>query len=57
MPSCFKGSKYNKALYMELMALLYEMLDKTRKEGLLAIERDIEDRRKRARCSRSIRGR
>jgi chemotaxis protein MotA len=27
---------------MELMALLYEILDKTRKEGLLAIERDIE---------------
>ena len=42
LPSLLKGSKYNKALYMELMALLYEMLDKTRKEGLLAIERDIE---------------
>ncbi len=27
---------------MELMALLYEILDKTRKEGLLAIERDID---------------
>ena len=37
-----KGSKYTKATYMELMALLYEILDKTRKEGLLAIERDIE---------------
>lgn len=42
LPSLFKGSKYSKALYMELMALLYELLDKTRKEGLLAIERDIE---------------
>jgi chemotaxis protein MotA len=42
LPSLLKGSKYTKALYMELMALLYEMLDKTRKEGLLAIERDIE---------------
>jgi chemotaxis protein MotA len=42
VPSLFKGSKYTKALYMELMALLYEILDKTRKEGLLAIERDIE---------------
>jgi chemotaxis protein MotA len=42
LPSLFKGSKYTKALYMELMALLYEILDKTRKEGLLAIERDIE---------------
>jgi chemotaxis protein MotA len=42
LPSLLQGSKYTKALYMELMALLYEMLDKTRKEGLLAIERDIE---------------
>jgi chemotaxis protein MotA len=42
LPSLFKGSKYTKALYMELMALLYELLDKTRKEGLLAIERDVE---------------
>ena len=42
LASCFKGSKYTKARYMELMALLYEILDKTRKEGLLAIERDIE---------------
>ena len=42
LPSLLTGSKYTKALYMELMALLYEILDKTRKEGLLAIERDIE---------------
>jgi chemotaxis protein MotA len=42
LPSVLQGSKYTKALYMELMALLYEILDKTRKEGLLAIERDIE---------------
>ena len=41
-PDLFQGSKYTKATYMELMALLYEILDKTRKEGLLAIERDIE---------------
>jgi chemotaxis protein MotA len=38
----FKPSKYTKALYMELMALLYEMLMKVRKEGFLSIERDIE---------------
>jgi chemotaxis protein MotA len=42
LPSLLKGSKYTKALYMELMAMLYEILDKTRKEGLLAIERDID---------------
>jgi chemotaxis protein MotA len=48
LPTLLQGSKYTKALYMELMALLYEILDKTRKEGLLAIERDIEDPKKSA---------
>ena len=37
-----KSSKYNKALYMQLMALMYEILTKVRKEGLMSIERDIE---------------
>ena len=37
-----KSPKYNKALYMQLMALLYEVLTKVRKEGLMSIERDIE---------------
>ncbi len=41
--SCFKGSKYNKARYMELMALMYDILQKARKEGLMAIEQDVED--------------
>jgi len=41
--SCFKGSKYTKARYMELMALLYGILQKARKEGLMAIEKDVED--------------
>ncbi len=42
MPTLFKPSKYTKELYMELMALLYEILMKVRKEGFLSIERDIE---------------
>lgn len=41
--ACFKGSKYTKARYMELMALLYDLLQKARKEGLMAIEKDVED--------------
>ena len=41
-PSVFKGSKYSKESYMELMALLYELLGKVRKEGLMSIEGDIE---------------
>jgi chemotaxis protein MotA len=40
---CFKGSKYNKARYMDLMALLYDILQKSRREGLMAIEKDVED--------------
>ena len=40
---CFKGSKYNKARYMDLLALMYDILQKARKEGLMSIEKDVED--------------
>ena len=43
MAGAFKGSKYTKARYMELLALLYDILQKARKEGLMAIEKDVED--------------
>jgi chemotaxis protein MotA len=43
IPSVLKGSKYSKARYMELMALLYDILQKARKEGLMSIEKDVED--------------
>ncbi|MFA6015248.1 MAG: flagellar motor stator protein MotA [Gallionellaceae bacterium] len=42
-PNCFKGSSYTKDTYMELMALLYELLGKVRKEGLMSIENDVEN--------------
>ncbi len=42
LPMALKGSKYTKARYMELMALLYDILQKARKEGLMAIESDVE---------------
>ncbi len=42
-PSIFKGAKYTKDNYMELMALLYELLGKVRKEGLMSIENDVEN--------------
>lgn len=41
--SCFKSSKYGKARYLELMALLYDLLQKARREGLLAIEKDVDN--------------
>ncbi|MDR5755757.1 flagellar motor stator protein MotA [Caballeronia sp. LZ035] len=43
IPTLFKGAKYNKGMYMELMGLLYVLLAKARKEGTLALEGDIED--------------
>lgn len=42
LPTVLKGSKYNKALYMELMTMLFDVLTKIRKEGLMSIEGDIE---------------
>ena len=42
LPKCLEGSKFTKARYMELMALLYEVLTKARKEGLMSIEADVE---------------
>ncbi len=42
LPKVMKGSKYSKNTYMELMALLYELLGKVRKEGLMSIEGDVE---------------
>ena len=43
LPTLLKGSKYTKARYLELMALLYDILQKARKEGLMSIEKDVED--------------
>jgi chemotaxis protein MotA len=43
LPGALKGSPYNKAMYMDLLALMYELLAKVRKEGLMSIEGDIEN--------------
>ncbi len=43
MPLAFKGSKYTKARYLELLGLLFDILQKARKEGLMAIEKDVEE--------------
>jgi len=40
---CFKGGKFSKARYLELLALMYDILQKARKEGLMSIEKDVED--------------
>ena len=40
---CFKGSKFSKARYMQLLALMFDILQKARKEGLMSIEKDVEE--------------
>lgn len=43
LPLAIKKNPYGKELYMELMALLYVLLNKARREGMMSIESDIED--------------
>ena len=43
LPTVFKGSHYTRDMYMELMALQFDVLSKVRKEGLMSIEGDIEN--------------
>lgn len=43
LPKVLRGAKYTKAIYMDLMALLYSLLAKVRKEGLMSIETDVDN--------------
>ena len=43
MGGAMKKTPYNKAVYMELMGLLYALLNKSRRDGMMAVESDIED--------------
>jgi len=44
LPKLFKATKkHDKELYLELLALLYMLLSKGRKEGMLALESDVDD--------------
>jgi chemotaxis protein MotA len=43
LPGLLGGSRYTKALYMDLLALMYDIFSKARKEGLMALENDIEE--------------
>jgi len=42
-PKLFLGKRHTKILYLELLALLYQLFNTIRREGLIAIERHIED--------------
>ena len=43
IPSLLKGSRFTKSLYMDLLSLLYEILNKIRKDGMMSIENDVEN--------------
>ncbi len=42
-PHLMKGSSYNKALYMDLIGVMYLLLNKSRQSGMISLENDIED--------------
>lgn len=43
VPAALKGSKAGKAYFIDILALLFELLSKVRKEGLMSIESDVEN--------------
>lgn len=43
LPKVLKGEKYTKAVYTELLCLLYDLLNKVRRDGLMSIEGDVDD--------------
>ncbi|MCD4629618.1 flagellar motor stator protein MotA, partial [Proteus mirabilis] len=43
LPKLLRNTNYNKAMYMDLMALMFRLLSKARQNGMLALERDIEN--------------
>ncbi|RKR06064.1 chemotaxis protein MotA [Kushneria sinocarnis] len=42
-PRLRQSGKYNKTMFMNLMGLLYQLLAKGRSEGMMALERDIDN--------------
>lgn len=43
VPALLSGSKYTKQTYMDLLSLMYTLFSKARKEGLMALEGDIDE--------------
>jgi chemotaxis protein MotA len=42
LPMLFQSSRYTRELYMSLMALMFDVLTKVRREGLMSLEDDID---------------
>jgi chemotaxis protein MotA len=43
MPQVIFGSKTNKAMSLDVLSLVYDILNKSRREGMMAIESDVEN--------------
>ncbi|WP_058911119.1 flagellar motor stator protein MotA [Entomohabitans teleogrylli] len=43
LPLLFRRSRYTKVMYMDLMALLYRLMAKSRQQGMFSLENDIEN--------------
>ena len=43
LPGIFKGQKAAKTVFIDLLALLYNLLNKARQQGLMSLETDIDD--------------
>jgi chemotaxis protein MotA len=43
LPSVLQGTQYTKSMYMDLLAMMFEILTKIRKDGMMAIEKDVEN--------------
>jgi chemotaxis protein MotA len=43
MPQVILGSKVNKAMCLDVLSLIYDILNKSRREGMMAIESDVEN--------------
>ena len=42
-PAIIVGHRFSKPFYLDVLGLLYEVLNKSRREGMMAIEQDIEE--------------
>ena len=42
IPQVILGSKVNKAMYLDVLGLVYDFLNKARREGFMSIEADVE---------------
>ena len=43
LPGVFTGSKFTKERYLEALKMMYDLLNKARKEGLVSLESDVEE--------------